>query len=118
MPFYVSYQDPAVVCFTRNNDENENTIRIEDQSLWHQIYRARTMLKGTFIFISEVLSSSDQFLFFLSRKMKKTTELQQHGLIKATSIYERYKGISNISAARAIWQHIDSLNLYYLLYNM
>ena len=31
MPFYVSYQDPATVCFTRNNDKNENTIRIEDK---------------------------------------------------------------------------------------
>ena len=51
------------------------TIRIENQSLWHQIYRARTMLKGTFIFISEVLSSSDQFLFFLSRKMKKDNRI-------------------------------------------
>lgn len=30
MPFYVSYQDPATMCFTRNNDKNEKTIRIDD----------------------------------------------------------------------------------------
>ena len=30
LPFYVSYQDPDNVCFTRNNDKREGTIRIRD----------------------------------------------------------------------------------------
>ena len=52
-----------------------HTIKVDNQSMWNQIYRARTMLKGTSIFISEVLSSSNQFLFFLSRKMKKDSRI-------------------------------------------
>ena len=30
LPFYVSYQDPDTICFTRNNDKKEGIVRIED----------------------------------------------------------------------------------------
>ena len=30
LPFYVSYQDPNTVCFTRNKDEREGIIRVKD----------------------------------------------------------------------------------------
>ena len=33
LPFYVSYQDPVTMCYTRKDDGKENTVRISD-SLW------------------------------------------------------------------------------------
>ena len=29
-PFYVSYQDPETICFTRENDEKQGIVRISD----------------------------------------------------------------------------------------
>jgi len=58
-----------------NNRGTTVTIQLEDQDLWTKIYRARTMLKGTSIYISEVLSNSNQFLFYLSRRMKKDNRI-------------------------------------------
>lgn len=37
LPFYVSYQDPERVCFTRNDDKREKIMRVEDElTLLHQ----------------------------------------------------------------------------------
>lgn len=51
------------------------TISISNQSLYDSIYKARTLLKGTFIYLSEVLSNSDQYLFYLCRNAKKAYKI-------------------------------------------
>ena len=51
------------------------SIKISDQDLLNTIYRSRTMLKGTDIYISEELTSSKQFLFYLARKIKKVHKI-------------------------------------------
>ena len=62
----------------RNNNRGTSsavTIKVENQDLWTKIYKSRPMLKGTSIYISEVLSSSNQFLFYLSRRLKKDNRI-------------------------------------------
>lgn len=51
------------------------TISISSQELFNSIYRARTLLKGTSIFISEVLSKTNQYLFYLARNIKKVNKI-------------------------------------------
>ena len=51
------------------------TVKIASPTLRNNIYRARTLLKGTSIFLSEVLSKSNQYLFYLSRKMRRSDKI-------------------------------------------
>ena len=51
------------------------TVMIASPTLRSDIYRARTLLKGTSIYLSEVLSSSNQYLFYLSRKIRRADKI-------------------------------------------
>ena len=51
------------------------TVKIASPTLRNDIYRARTLLKGTSIYISEVLSKSNQYLFYLARSIKKVQKI-------------------------------------------
>ena len=63
---------PIESCATREpSAPGTITVRLSNSSLRNDIYRARTLLKGTSIYLSEFLSPSSQYLFYLSRKICK-----------------------------------------------
>ena len=51
------------------------TLNISSQDLYDSIYRARTLLKGTSIYLTEVLSKSEQYLFYLTRNAKRANRI-------------------------------------------
>ena len=69
---------------TRGSQRAPITIEVQDKQLHDSIYKGRTLLKGTSIYISEVLSKSEQFLFYLSRNIKKANKISAAWTYKCT----------------------------------